>query len=118
MQLKILVKEGELVPTWYGIAYMDHPMRLAVCYPLGLHWIVGVFRELHYRFKKSFYGQIDISRARGSAYKEGFDRGFEAGHKIGLGDGITIGHRDGWDMAFGYMNEQIEKERSSNDETT
>jgi hypothetical protein len=38
-------------PDWYGIAYIDYMRNKAICYPVGLNWLVWLFRELHYIIK-------------------------------------------------------------------
>lgn len=35
-----------LRPWWMGIAYWDCTVITAVCYPLGLHWIVRAWHRL------------------------------------------------------------------------
>jgi len=43
--LKKIIKPGEVVPPFYGIAYQEYYLNIAVCYPLGVNLIVLLYRD-------------------------------------------------------------------------
>jgi hypothetical protein len=74
--LRIDVEQGYIPPFGYGLAYWRYDKPVAVCYPLGLNWIVWILREIHFRIRtvpKGFESR---------AYKTGFNEGLEIGKDI------------------------------------
>ena len=39
------IAEGEEYPKGYGFAYFDGAAMLAVCYPLGINWVIWLFHH-------------------------------------------------------------------------
>ena len=64
--MKKTIKFFESLPWGYGIAYKDYSMALAVCYPLGLNWLVRWARELYFLIcaPKNDYWEKKESRMR------------------------------------------------------
>ena len=44
--MKRYVSRGDMIPDYYGIAYEDHQMKRAVCYPIPLNVLVYFFMKL------------------------------------------------------------------------
>ena len=45
------VREEEVLPDWYGMAYFDWTDRRIVAYPIGLHWVMGWWRIVKWHIK-------------------------------------------------------------------
>lgn len=39
------VNQGELIPGWYGVAWVDYERMQAVCYPIPLNIIIAIMRR-------------------------------------------------------------------------
>lgn len=40
------ISEGDLIPSWYRVAYSDCTSMRFVCAPIGLHWIIRLGRRI------------------------------------------------------------------------
>jgi hypothetical protein len=40
--------EGQRLPWGYAVAYWRPYSHTAVCYPVGLHWLISVSRRVYY----------------------------------------------------------------------
>lgn len=45
------VCEGEVLPSWYGMAWFDWMTRQIVAYPVPLHWVMGWVRIVTWHIK-------------------------------------------------------------------
>lgn len=52
------IKEGEIIPPFYGVCWFDVNSYAAICAPIGLHLIIGIARKIYFRIK--FCIQPDI----------------------------------------------------------
>jgi len=86
------VSEGEIRPRGYGFAYYDIDYNRIVCYPLGIHLLVGFVRKVYHRFLSiRFKSVVD------EAYKKGLNEGmkyssdrYAEGMRHGLQDCMEI----------------------------
>jgi len=61
------IKEGEPIPKFYGISYLE-PNRLgAICYPIPLNILIGYIRKIYLWFLS------------GWDFKTGYEKGFSEG---------------------------------------
>ena len=80
------IREGFIVPRWYGVAYVDYPRMETVCYPIPLNIIIAKVRNFLVWVKFDCYSKfvsIDDLRAEVShAHSEGYKQGlFDANQK-------------------------------------
>ena len=68
-----MLREGDLLPRWYGSAWRDSSIRAEVCYPIPLHWLV--------RWARGLYYFAAFSRRR-DAIEQAYERGREEGIQI------------------------------------
>lgn len=69
MELVKRIKEGEMCPAWYGLAYIDYLRNEGVCMPLGISLVVGLSRALALTLISSYRDIISNPRA---VYTQGF----------------------------------------------
>lgn len=106
MKLVKYVKQYEMIPTGYRIAWMDFYRHQGVCFPLGIHWLAmlirrvwiwtyrwprpdwlesrdmemyrkGVAAEREYQERIRRHERCDY-RTKEELYKEGYDAGWNA----------------------------------------
>jgi hypothetical protein len=41
------IKEGEIIPAWYGVAWVDLPLYETICLPLGLNLLASIARNAY-----------------------------------------------------------------------
>ena len=68
--LRALVPEGQRLPPFYGIAWIQAETMLAVCYPLPLNWLAAFFRDVRFFLKRGPHFRAD-------AYLTGFRKGMD-----------------------------------------
>jgi hypothetical protein len=71
---RIEIRECEIIPRGYGPAFVYDHLMIVVCYPLGIHAIVGVARKSYYWFLHAFW-------------KTKRDEWFELGRQKGFTEG-------------------------------
>ena len=81
-QIKAVVDEGERIPVGYGIAYIIYEKRRKVCYPFGLHLLVGLSLNLY--FWLAFCMRKPERTLHRQAHKMGYRRGYEDGWEDGM----------------------------------
>ncbi len=64
-------------PKGYGIAYYRYDCYKVVCYPLGINWIVWLFREIYFRI---LYAPKGIEH---KSYNIGYNDGLKVGIQVG-----------------------------------
>ena len=84
--LQIRLGEGFAVPRLYGVAYYEPDKGNYVCWPVGLHWLIGGGRAVWYWTKFAI-----IPSAKEREYKEGWDDGFDSGQDAGFVEGVNAG---------------------------
>jgi hypothetical protein len=72
------IKQGEVIPRWYGIAYWEDLGNVAVCAPIPFNALVCIGRNIVRFF--ILFGKYDI------AMKE-----YIQGYNAGWGDGYVAG---------------------------
>lgn len=82
--LRIDVSQEYEAPWGYGLAYWRWDCAKAVCYPLGINWIVWIFREIWLRLKSTPRG-IE-AKSYNVGLEEGFNTGFSSGYRQGRWD--------------------------------
>ena len=73
MEIKKLVREGEQLPKYYGVAYYEDYARVAVCYPLFINIVVYYWHEFIYKvssFGKPDKAFLEYQRGRSDGYLE------------------------------------------------
>lgn len=105
------VNEGCEYPTGYGFAYRDWMRNQAVCYPLGLNWLVGLLHKAHMVLAHGIFRDPDaISLQLIHANIAGQSRGIEIEREYTasrLARAKADGFRDGWRQAFERMEQQL-----------
>ncbi len=105
--MKRLVREGDLIPTGYGIAYRDFNMDMKVAYPLILHLVVRWVRDARFWL-------MSVGRP---GYREEIE---QAAYLMGCTEGnkstclarFEEGWHKGWDAASESMQKQLEQPRA------
>ncbi len=69
------IKQGAIVPAWYGVAWREWDSHEAVCLPVGLNAIVAVTRWAWFGIR--FAGVALPDRER-DAYAQGYRDGRKA----------------------------------------
>lgn len=62
------VKMGEMIPPWYGVAYVRYELNAAVCLPIPLNVIVAVSRSVYAWLR---YGHRSVLLVEREAYWQG-----------------------------------------------
>lgn len=77
------VKEGEMIPFGYGIAYYEYAWNSAVCYPIPFNFIARWVRRILFQLKNPGPDGLDKKYNEGysAGHDKGFNRGFEAGRQ-------------------------------------
>ncbi len=75
MKLRKEIKRYEMIPPWYGIAWLRYDADVAVCYPLGLNLIIRLFRSAYILMKMAGHGAMQNPR---EAYLQGFKDGINS----------------------------------------
>jgi len=70
--MKKFIKEGDQIPTGYGIAYLELDRLGAIAYPIPLNLIVSGLRKL---WLWAMYGH--------KLYEDGYTKGYETGESEG-----------------------------------
>jgi len=93
IKIKRVISElDKKIPKGYAISYLSPRSFTAVCYPIGLHWVMNLLRKFHIWVK---VGAIEKSEFIGFAKgfregrKEGYDVGFKKGEKDGAEESKT-----------------------------
>lgn len=74
------INNGDLLPSFYGIAWVDLYRNQAVCLPLGLNALVAVCRSAYHSVRHA--GLIVRANPR-DAYEQGFRAGRASAHGVG-----------------------------------
>ena len=69
--MKKVIREGEMIPKYYGVAYLEIDRLVAVAYPIPLNIVVGFIRKIWewLRVPKGLYE------------KQGYQKGYSEGRK-------------------------------------
>jgi hypothetical protein len=83
MTLKREIRECERIPHGYAVAFWRQWSLVAVCYPIGLHWIISVCRSAYTRLQhaRCREGWETLWRVR---FERGREQGYEAGYAAAL----------------------------------
>lgn len=79
------IKEGEILPFWYGYAYYSFDCDMATYMPVPLNFIVAALRWLRHKW----FGFKQIPRKFNStqeAYSRGYHTGYEEGYEEGFNE--------------------------------
>lgn len=68
-----VIRNGDVIPRFYGIAYRSFIDDKAICYPVPLNWLVRWGMEIARRLKVP--GTTKFERAVVAAYQKGFKEG-------------------------------------------
>jgi len=79
MNIRKTVNPGELLPAWYGVAWIDYMRNQAVCYPVPLNLLAALVRCV-YMFAK--HGARWLSHDPRGAYHPGFEAGRASAHAV------------------------------------
>ena len=83
LRIRVEVREGEVVPKGYDVAYWANWYRVAVCYPIPLNMIISLFDNLRQYLRP---GVPDV-------WWQGHEVGYKAGHRDGYRDGYFQGKK-------------------------
>jgi hypothetical protein len=89
--LKQALSEGDEIPMWWGIAWVEPINGMAVCYPYGLHLLI----------RWAYLGYFSIMAPRRTNWElklravrdEGWDAGLEVGRRYPDFDGVFVFNR-------------------------
>lgn len=73
--MKKVIKEGELIPAWYGVTWVDWASRRVVCYPMPLNRVLAFLNDIRLWLK---YANKAVSSNCRLAYSDGFRDGEHA----------------------------------------
>jgi hypothetical protein len=89
---QIEVKEGEIIPDGYGIAWHRYEANSTVCMPIGLHAFVGSLRHLYMTVRFWHLGPTVTERmvrdARFQGRRQSVEKHVEAAYLKGWEAGI------------------------------
>ena len=71
-KFKLEVREGAMIPKYYGIAYLEIDRLIAVAYPVPFNLVIGVFRKI--------WNWIRVPEG---LFKSGYDNGYLKGKEEG-----------------------------------
>ena len=74
------IYEGERIPRGYGIAYGDFASCRYICYPIPLHLIVRLIREVYFKVQVLFTPS-KLDKMLEKNYRGGFEEGYKSGRK-------------------------------------
>lgn len=68
-KMKVLLRQGEIIPKTYRVAYYDFTGDFAICYPAGIHLLVRLARRIwEWSFK---YNPSKLEMQMREQYKNG-----------------------------------------------
>ena len=74
--IKNRLYEGSRIPWWCGVAWKEDFGRVAVCYPLLLHWLMRWLRDTWFVIAKpserEWYTQEQITYLEAKAFSQGW----------------------------------------------
>jgi|GEM_PF-6171247 hypothetical protein len=73
-----IVREGELMPRFYGIAWRNYFRREAVCFPVPLNVILAFARQAYLWIR---LGHVEVSSDPRSAYEQGRREAQQSGRR-------------------------------------
>ncbi len=76
------VDNGGLIPKGYAVSYFKPESAQFVAYPVGIHWIVKVARRFYFDWLLLYTPNAYDARIE-NAFRDGFNRGREAGQREG-----------------------------------
>jgi hypothetical protein len=79
--MKKILQEGEALNPWYAVAYLSPNSFSYVCYPIGIHLIVGLWRKIYNKVRTT---PIDASEfiIFSKSYDKGYAKGEENAKKV------------------------------------
>ena len=92
------VRDCELIPSAYGIAYRDPARMESICYPLPLNWLVRWARSAYWALAAGM-GLNRWERALALARDEGYKAGKAA----------AAAYDEGWQAAFDALNAELDR---------
>jgi len=72
--MKIEVRECEMIPKGYGIAYYCYDRLSAICYPIPINFLISLCYTVYLVLKRGI-----TPRSREAELRKAYDRGFNAG---------------------------------------
>lgn len=66
----LCIAAGEMIPNGYGVAYHEYERDVAVCYPIPVNLVVGLWRVILVRLKIGF-GHNAVARAYDRGHRDG-----------------------------------------------
>jgi hypothetical protein len=69
------VENGEMLPRWYGVSYVDYARDCIVAHPTPFNKVISVLREFLYWLKKPYAAKFQWELQK--AYCAGLKRGRE-----------------------------------------
>ena len=70
--LERVVREGEMIPRGYGLAYRDFATNHLIAYPVPFNWLVRASRGLRYKLKvPKGRWELEIGTMRAQAWRAG-----------------------------------------------
>lgn len=72
MRVRKEIGRGEMIPAWYGVAWVDFMRDVGVCYPIPLNLIAAVLRGL---WIWAMHGYRAVPIDSRDAYAQGFADG-------------------------------------------
>lgn len=107
--IKRRIRECDVAPAGYGLAYFDPVFDESVAYPMGLHLLARWWRRLRRHMltwdRSAYADTLDeqVHQARQVGYAEGRKAGRFEGHRAGREEG----YRAGWVAAFERLEAEV-----------
>lgn len=103
------IKAGERMPKFYGLAYWDYNMDIAICYPIPLNLFSRWLYDLTFWLKNPSYK--DRRYKYDTIFHKGYNKGYWAGREAGGAEANSIA-----DSAFRVMfNEKYNQPQNHKD---
>lgn len=81
------VREGEIIPAWYGVAWTRWEVNSAICYPMPLNLIVAAVRAVVIWMR---YGYMAMPRHSRDAYAQGLRDGKRSNVEVTGAEGVRV----------------------------
>ena len=85
------LRDAEIIPAWYGVAFMVYPMHMTICYPIPLNYILRWIEAIRWRVKRpTRLAAFEAAHTMADRLsKEAYERGKTAGYQEGLREAMA-----------------------------
>jgi hypothetical protein len=76
------LKQGQRMPTGYGISYRDWDADKKIIYPIPINLVVRIYREIHWHIMRGLF-PLTIDRIQRNIRTLEYGRGYYDGYEDG-----------------------------------